>query len=189
MARYRDMTTTRGDWTTAVIPIGVLMALLGAWAFFVPLVGPYFGFGFHTDETWVFSEPNWTLSLAPGLAVMVAGLGMVIPNRVARWVFGMLGLLGGAWLVLGPSLYSLWNPGDQIQPISASETASETTTALLWIGYYYGVGALVIFLSGLAEGLVAGRARVRVVATSTDAEPVTEPVATADESERPLIVR
>jgi hypothetical protein len=184
MARYRDMTTKRGDRTTAVIPIGVLMALLGAWAFFVPLVGPYFGFGFHTDETWVFSEPNWTLSLAPGLAVMVAGLGMVIPNRVARWVFGMLGLLGGAWLVLGPSLYPLWNPGDQIQPISTSET----TTALLWIGYYYGVGAFVIFLSGLAEGLVARRARVPVVATSTD-EPVTEPVGTTDESERTLIVR
>ena len=181
MARYRDMTTTRGDWTTAVIPIGVLMGLLGAWAFFVPLVGPYFGFGFHTDETWVFSGPNWTLSLAPGLAVMIAGLGMVIPNRVARWVFGMLGLLGGAWLVLGPSLYPLWNPGDQIQPISASET----TTALLWIGYYYGVGALVIFLSGLAEGLVSGRARRTPVTTSTDAEPVE----TADEPEHTLVVR
>jgi hypothetical protein len=107
---------------------------------------------------------------------------MAVPNRVSRWVFGMLGLLGGAWLVLGPSLYPLWNPGDQIQPISTTET----TTALLWIGYYYGVGALVIFLSGLAEGLVSGRARVRVpVATSTDAEPVE----TADEPERTLVVR
>jgi hypothetical protein len=180
MARHRYM-TTRSDSTRAVIPIGVLMALLGAWALFVPLVGPYFGFGFHTDETWVFSERHWTLSLAPGLAVMIAGLGMALPNRVARWVFGMLGLLGGAWLVLGPSLYPLWNPGDQIQPISASET----TTALLWTGYYYGVGALVIFLSGLAEGLVAGRARRVPVTTSTDAEPVE----TADEPERTLVVR
>ena len=47
-------------WTPAAIPIGTLLMLLGAWAFFVPLVGPYFDFGFFTDSTWSFSSSRTT---------------------------------------------------------------------------------------------------------------------------------
>ena len=144
------------EWTAAAIPAGVVIALLGAWAVFAPLVGPYFDFGFHTDSTLVFSERHWTLSLAPGIAAGAAGLLMTFPSRVGGALVSLVATLAGAWLVLGPTLYPLWNPGDELAPVGRSETM----TALLWIGYYYAPGALVLFLSGLAEGMLSRGTRV-----------------------------
>ena len=147
------------EWTPAVIPAGLLIALLGAWAALVPLVGPYFDFGFHTDETWAFTEAHWTLSLAPGIAAGVAGLLMTFPSRAFGATVAILATLAGAWLVLGPTLYPLWNPGETVEPIAASENL----TALKWVGYYYGPGALILFLSGLAEGMLSRGTREREV--------------------------
>ena len=145
----------------------LLIFLLGLWVFFVPLVGPYFDFGFHTEDAWSFSQPDWILSLGPGLTAALAGLLMVVPNRVASsfWVF--VAAVAGAWLVVGPTLYPLWSSTD-IQPIAGSET----TNVLLWIGYFYGPGALILYFSGLAHGLLARPARPEPAVV---AEPIEEP--------------
>src|SRR5262245_59912304 len=95
-------------WTPAVIPIGVALLLLGAWAFGVPLVGPYFDFGFDSDGTWAFSTRQWELSLAPGMAIFAGGLLLAVPSRAPAWLGGLLAAVGGAWLLVGPSLYPLW---------------------------------------------------------------------------------
>ena len=169
-----------GRGTPATIPVGLAIALLGMWVLFVPLVGPYFDFGFHTEETWQFGETHWTLSIAPGLAAAIAGVLMILPTRIGGWILGLVATLAGAWLVVGPSLYPLWTEQTGIEPVGGSETAM----ALMWIGYYYGPGALILFLSGFNEGLLSRGRRVetRIVEQTTVDEPMTA------EPERPLRV-
>jgi hypothetical protein len=179
MERIRE----KRDWVPATASAGVAIALLGAWVFFVPLVGPYFDFGFHTDETWRFFEPHWTLSLAPGVVAGAAGLLIALRSRRTATLGSFLAALAGGWLILGPFLYPLATSGEVLQPIASSES----TTALLWVGYYEGSGALVVLLAGLVAGLL-GRAR-RVADESALGEPLAIDEDTVVTSDRPLVVR
>jgi hypothetical protein len=145
------------DMARTTAPLGLLIALLGAWAFFAPLVGPYFDFGFTTDETWAFSENQWTLSLIPGLVAMAGGIMLTVP-RLNAGLGLLLALAGGVWLLVGPSLQPLW-ASDELGP----QAASEGRSALLWIAYFYGTGALLTFLAGLGSGIVQRFRRVEVV--------------------------
>jgi hypothetical protein len=167
--------STRTVWT---IPIGLLVIALAAWAAFVPLVGPYFGFGFETDDAWSFTRLHWILSLAPGIVAFAGGLMMFVPLRAPAWLGGLLALLGGVWLVVGPSLYPLFSSGE-VAPLPASEWK----TALLWIGYFYGVGALIVFLAGLAQG-IASRRPAEVIRVE---EPVVEPGVLESSRSRTLV--
>jgi hypothetical protein len=153
----------------------LLIFLLGLWVFIVPLVGPYFDLGFHTDDAWSFSEPHWILSIGPGLTAALAGLLMVVPNRATSTFWAFVAAAAGLWLVIGPTLYSLWST--DVRPIAGSET----TRVLLWIGYFYGPGALILYLSGVAHGLLARPACPEPVAVE---EPVEEPV----EEQRTVVV-
>jgi hypothetical protein len=154
----------RTDWMRNTAPLGFLVGLLGAWVFFVPLVGPYFDFGFDTDETWVFSDTHWTLSLVPGLVALAGGLLLMLPGSNRR-LGVLLALAAGGWLVIGPSLLPLWESGE-LGPVGGSEGKQ----ALLWIAYFYGAGALAILLAGLSLGL-AQRWRGREFGEEVPAEP------------------
>ena len=175
------MHVRRSPWIASTVPLGFLVALLGAWAFFVPLVGPYFSFGFDTDDAWSFTRLHWILSLAPGIVVFVGGLFMLMPLRAPAWVGGALALLGGAWLVVGPELYPVFSAGS-VEPLAASEWK----TALLWIGYFYGVGALVVYLAGLAQGLASSRPAV-VEREPAGVEPEGEPGRVVEERNRTIV--
>ncbi|HET7045592.1 MAG TPA: hypothetical protein VFI37_12140 [Gaiellaceae bacterium] len=134
--------------------MGILLMALGAWAFIVPLVGPYFNFGFFTDNTWSFSAQHWELLLLPGIAIFLGGLIMTMPSAGLGWLGGLLAAAGGAWLLVGPSLHPLWT--------SATHTTiavphGQTLDALLWIGYFYGTGALTTWLAGFGKGLLSRR--------------------------------
>jgi hypothetical protein len=146
----RSARTTR--WTPAAIPVGVALMLLGAWAFFVPLVGPYFDFGFFTDARWSFSTRHWELLLLPGLAAFVGGLILTMPSRGLGALGTLLSFAGGAWLLVGPSLYPIW-----AEPVRIGTTHSTVIDSLLWIGYFYGTGGLIMYLTGMAHGLFARR--------------------------------
>ncbi len=145
-------------WTPAAIPVGVLLMALGAWAFVVPLVGPYFDYGFFTDSTWSFATRHWELLLLPGLAVFVGGVIMTMPSAGLGRLGGLLAFAGGAWLLVGPSLYPLWTSSDGIK---VGTQHSELMTALLWIGYFYGTGALAMWLAGFGKGLLARRTPIQ----------------------------
>ena len=148
-----------------MIPIGVALLLLGAWAFVVPLVGPYFDFGFDSDSTWAFSTRQWELSLAPGIAIFAGGLLLAVPSRAPAWLGGLLAAVGGAWLLVGPSVYPLWS--SRIAP-----DGSENMQTLKWIGYFYATGALTLYLAAFAQGMLSRRPSVeRVVPRAAD-EPV-----------------
>ena len=148
-------TRTRGRrWTPAAIPVGMLLMALGAWAFFVPLLGPYFGFGFFTDSAWSFSARHWELLLLPGIAIFLGGMVMTMPSAGLGWLGGLLAAAGGAWLLVGPSLHPLWTSVAQTRILVPH---GETLDALLWIGYFYGTGALTMWLAGFGKGLVSRR--------------------------------
>lgn len=149
--------TTR--WTPAAIAVGALLMLLGAWVFFVPLVGPYFNFGFLTSSTWVFSGVHWELLLGPGIAIVVGGLLMSLPASASASLGSLLTLLAGAWLLVGPSLHPLWSGH-----IAVATPHTQWLQSLLWIGYFYGTGAIAVYLSGVVHGMLA---RVPVVVDST----------------------
>ena len=150
MAMTRPRRATR--WTPAAIPVGMLLMLLGAWAFFAPLTGPYFDYGFFTGRTWVFSTTHWELLLLPGLAIFAGGLLMTMPASGIGSLGGLLALAGGAWLLVGPSLHPLWST-----TVNVVTPHSTGMRSLLWIGYFYGAGGVAVYLSAFAHGLLARR--------------------------------
>ena len=152
-------------WTPAVIPIGVALMLLGAWAFLAPLVGPYFDYAFGNESTWAFTTRQWELDLAPGIAIFAGGLMLAVPSRAPAWLGGLLAAVGGAWLLVGPSVYPLW----------ASRIAPDGTTdmqTLKWIGYFYATGPLTVYLAAFAQGVLSRRSSVERVARVERDEPV-----------------
>jgi hypothetical protein len=150
------------------------VTLLGAWVFFAPLVGPYFSYGFFTGSAWHFSSLHWMLLLGPGLVAGISGLVMFLPSRLAGWSGSIGALLAGVWLIVGPTLHALWS--SKIVPI----TAVEPDAALRWIGYFYGPGILLVFLSAWTQGLLALAPRRR------PPEPEPAVVAEEDAGEAPL---
>jgi hypothetical protein len=175
-----------GDWAVDTAAVGLLVALLGAWVFFAPLVGPYFEFGFHTDETWLFEDTQWTLSLIPGLVALAGGLLLMLPGASSR-LGTLLALLAGGWLVIGPSVHPLWESGELV-PLADSEGRR----ALLWIAYFYGAGALLTVLGGIGLGRAAWRraaAIEEVAAEPEELEPAPpEPEAAETPAERTVII-
>ncbi|HZT53474.1 MAG TPA: hypothetical protein VE995_03755 [Gaiellaceae bacterium] len=136
----------------AAVPLGLFVLLLGAWVFIVPLVGPYFDFGFFTSHVWVFSALHWELLLGPGIALFVGGLLILLPAGGPSSLGGLLALLAGAWLLVGPSLHPIWS-----SEIAVATHHPQWLTSVLWIGYFYGTGAVAVYLSGVLHGLLGRR--------------------------------
>jgi len=139
--------------------------LLGAWAFFAPLVGGYFDYGFAADTTWAFSTREWELSLGAGVAIFVGGLLLAVPSRAPAWLGGLLAAVGGAWLLVGPSVYPLW--ASRIAPDGSTDMQT-----LKWIGYFYATGALTVYLAAFAQGMLSRRSHVERAAFVESDEPV-----------------
>jgi hypothetical protein len=134
------------------IPLGFAVFALGAWAAVVPLVGPYFDFGFDTGQTWVWSEQHLTLSIIPGAVAAFAGILIAFPTRFR--VGALLGALAGAWLAVGLFLHPLWS--DSIAPIATGEAK----VAALWICYFTGPGVLIAYLCGVSTWIARGTEQV-----------------------------
>jgi uncharacterized membrane protein len=149
-------------WTPAAIPLGAVIMALGAWGFFVPLVGPYFNFDFFAADAWSFSMRHWELLLGPGLVAFASGLLMTFPS----WGLGQLGttlaIVAGVWFLVGPSLYPLWTSGQ----VELGVNHSEGWAALHWIGYFYGLGAAILYLAAFVQGMLSRRAVVEEAAVA-----------------------
>jgi hypothetical protein len=63
---------------------------------------------------------------------------------------GWLAAAGGAWFIVGPTLSMLWSGGTT----QAGTPAAATTLgrAVQEIGFFYGLGAVILFLAALAIG-------------------------------------
>jgi MFS family permease len=129
---------------------GFLLLLLGLWGALIPFVGPYFHYAYTPDSAWSWTAGRFWLELLPGIAAAVAGLMlMVTANRSVGVFAGWLASLAGAWFLVGPVLGRLWNGAEGAAGSPVGGTARQ-----VWeqIGFFSGLGAVILFLGALALG-------------------------------------
>lgn len=137
---------------------GALVLLLGLWVGLIPFVGPYFHYGFGPDTSWHFTVDRLWLVILPAAAAVIGGLMMMVSVTRAGGVLGSwLGLVGGVWLLIGPSMSLLWGhtaPG-VLQSGVGTPLGAHYRAAAEMIGVFYGAGALITMLSAFALGRFA----------------------------------
>ncbi|CNE74840.1 putative secreted protein [Mycobacterium tuberculosis] len=143
--------TMRAPRTRGVLS-GVLLILLGLWGGLLPFAGPYFGFGFAPDDTWVYTTDRLELSIAPAAAAVLGGLILLFSaNRAFAMFGGWLAALGGAWFAVGPLLAALWDvPG-----IGAPLGTTEGQILAERLSGFTGLGVVIVFLAAFALGRFA----------------------------------
>ncbi len=169
---------------------GVLLVALGIWGAAVPFTGPYFHYAFGTTSTWHYTTNRLLLDILPGGLVVVGGALLITTgHRINGIVASWMAIIGGAWFAIGPAFSRIWEHGPG--PIGAPLYGS-TRQALELIGYFYGLGALVVALAAFAIGRfvtrptadMAGPAAAAVQpeatamqpqAIATQSEPTTKP--------------
>jgi hypothetical protein len=139
---------------------GALLILLGAWGALVPFVGPYFRFAFTPDRTWDYTTGRLYLSILPGAAAVAGGLLVAATrSRAAGTLGGLLAAAGGAWFVAGQGIVTTLLKRPSITagvpvPRGAAAAAGPTTAwqFLEMLGFFTGVGILIIFFGALGLG-------------------------------------
>jgi hypothetical protein len=172
---------------------GFLLILLGVWGALVPFIGPYFDFAFTPDQEWTWTTARGWLEVLPGAATALGGLLLLMSgNRATAMFGGWLTVLAGAWFVVGRALASPLGLGDPGAPVAATETKR----VWLELTYFYGLGALIVFLGAVALGRLSVRSArdiayvQRPIAAAAQPQPaaseeVTEIQPTGTTAERP----
>lgn len=137
---------------------GLLIAVLGIWGALIPFVGPYFDYSFGSNQTWHYTTDRLWLNILPGAVALLGGLLLIAAARRASGVFGgWLAVIAGAWFAVGPAVSLTWEKGEG--PIGRP-LFSSTRQTLELVGYFYGLGALIVALGAFAVGRFARSARV-----------------------------
>ena len=145
---------------------GLLLIILGIWGALVPFVGHYFHFAYTPGPTWAWSTARGLLEVFPGAVTAVGGfLLLVSGNRATAMFGGWLATIAGAWFVVGRVLA----PTLRIEDIGAPTAATDAKRALLEIGYFSGLGALIVFISGAVLARLSVRT-ARVAQSASQAE-------------------
>lgn len=132
---------------------GLLLLALGVWGGLIPFIGPYFGYAYTPDAAWTFTMGRLWLQILPAAAVVLGALLLIASgNRATASAGGWLAAAGGAWFVIGPLFSPFWGAADIGQPVGGLGHQS-----LVQIGFFYGLGAVITFLSGMALGRMAVR--------------------------------
>ncbi len=132
---------------------GFAILILGIWGGIIPFVGPYFHYAYINYHG--FSFPTYGrlwLSILPGALAVLAGLWMIgTANRATAALAAVLAVVAGGWFVVGPSLSMLWNHGVIQTGPALGGTVLRTLEPL---GYFYALGALIVFLAAVVLGRV-----------------------------------
>jgi hypothetical protein len=153
---------------------GLLLFLLGAWGALVPFVGPYFHYAYTPDKAWAYTSGRLWLEILPGAAVALGGLiVMMSANRPVAHFGAWLAALGGAWFVLGGLIGPTWIG---MNMTTGSPVGSTATRAFEQIGFFTGLGVVIVLLAAMAVGRfsVIGVRDARV-ATAPEPAPATSP--------------
>lgn len=156
---------------------GLLLILLGAWGGLVPFLGPRIGLNYTADAAWTFTWAKFWLEVLPGAAVLIGGLGLIgTAARAGGVLWGWLSALGGAWFIVGLTVSQLWTGGKgEFAAPAASTVAGRTIEEIV---FFYGLGAVIVFLAGAAIGRFTVPARQDAHVQQVTDEPVepAEPV-------------
>lgn len=133
---------------------GILLILLGTWGALAPFVGPYFDFAFSPDRAWAWTEARGWLQVLPGAVAVVGGLLLLASrNRATAMLGAWLGVTAGAWFVVGRASAGLLGVGDAGAPVAATESKA----LAIELAYFYGLGALIVFVGAAAVGRISVR--------------------------------
>lgn len=129
---------------------GVLMLLLGAWAGLVPFIGPIWGWSADGTASWTWTNAHAWLFVVPG-AVAFLGALMILGGGIGTRaggtsMGGLLGVLAGAWLVVGPVAWPVLTGAHFFHGYGT------LTELSYWIGYSLGPGLLIAVLGAYALG-------------------------------------
>jgi len=152
---------------------GAAIVLLGIWGALIPFVGPYFDYSFGVNSSWHYTSDRLWLSILPGVVAVLAGVVLFFATtRVSGILGGWLAILAGAWFAVGPAVSLTWEHGQG--PIGPPLFGT-TRQALELIGYFYGVGALIVALGAFAVGRFSARPGVaaeEAIARAARTEPL-----------------
>jgi len=125
---------------------GFVLLVLGLWGALIPFLGPYFNYGFSPNATWHFTLNRLWLSILPGAAVALGGLILLVSRRRSTLLAGgWLALLGGAWMLVGPSVSLLWIAGGGGLAHSGigAPIGGHDRAAVELLGFFYLLGAVI----------------------------------------------
>jgi hypothetical protein len=143
---------------------GVLLVLLGIWGALIPFVGPYFHYAYTPDQAWTATAGRTWLEVLPGVVTIAGGL-VVLSSRFrpAGLLGAWLAALAGAWFAVGALVAGHWTG----IPTAGSPVGGATRAALEQIGFFTGLGIVIVFLAALALGRYSVAAKDAAVATAT----------------------
>jgi hypothetical protein len=122
------------------------------------------------------------LDVLPGGTVVLGGLMLMWSgNRMSGTVASWMAMAGGAWFAVGPAISRLWEHG--AGPIGAPLFGHPRQTFEL-IGYFYGLGIVVMGLAAFALGRIVTKPALVAVPVderpaATSSQPVAEEPMTA----------
>jgi hypothetical protein len=129
---------------------GVVLILLGAWGGLIPFVGPYFHYAYTPDTAWHYTLVRLWLEILPGAAVVLGGvLVTVSASRLLACGGAILAALGGGWFIVGREVNRLW---PHIGVPGVPNGISVTRVVLEELGFFTGLGAVIVFFAALALG-------------------------------------
>jgi hypothetical protein len=156
---------------------GLLLMILGAWGALIPFIGPYFDVVIGPDDTWNWSSDRFWLSVVPGIVAFVGGLILLqSAHRGGAGLGAWMGILAGAWFVLGPLISRLWtSDGASALGQPAGGTGRQVLEVLVM---YQGIGVLMAVIAAFALGRLAVRSVRDIELAEAAAAERHEPMAT-----------
>jgi hypothetical protein len=148
---------------------GLLVALLGIWGGLIPFVGPYFHYAYTPDKVWTYNTGRLWLEILPGAAALLGGLLLIAAKSRHTALFGaFLGIVSGAWFVLGNVFAAMWTSA---APAGVPASTHTLHRALEEVGFFAGLGVVLVLIAAWAAGRITAVPRLR-------AADATQPVAT-----------
>lgn len=128
---------------------GLLLVLLGIWGALIPFVGPYFHYAYTPDQAWRATSGRMWLEVLPGVVALVGGLVVLLSRfRPSALIGAWLAALAGAWFAVGGLIAGRWSS----LPTAGMPVGGTTKSLLEQVGFFTGLGVVIVFLAALALG-------------------------------------
>jgi len=156
---------------------GSLLVLLGIWGALIPFIGPYFNYAYAPDQAWTATSGRVWLDILPGVVTLAGGLVVLLSRFRPAVVFASwVAAVAGAWFAVGYLIASHWAGVPAPTPVGGA-----ARQALEQLGFFTGLGVVIVFVAALALGrfTVVAIADAAASASPADANSPTGTVPTA----------